>query len=337
MKTYSFYIGVDIASASFFAASAKDLESKKVLAEFESSPDGFEAFSEWLKQQGASNENTLICMEATGAYGDRLCYFMASHGYSVVVEAPFKVKRAFHQREKTDSVDAQQIAEYAIRFEDQLKLWQPKEQLVEQIQVLLSTREQLTAQKTASANALKSFKKKQYSSAAAEKALEQTIRNLNEQIRILDKEIKKDIDSDKGLKHMFKLVTSIPSVSLFLFSNLLVLTQGFEELPESNQLASYAGIAPFRHESGTSVFKKPKSLRRGPSKLRKLLYLASLSLRTHNKQFKHYFLRKVKEGKNPRLVLNNIANKLLKIICAVLKNKQPFIPNYTSVHPDLLK
>ena len=66
----------------------------------------------------------------------------------------------------------------------------------------------------------------------------------------------------------------------------------------------------------------------GPAKLRKLLYLAALSVRTHNQNFKKYFLRKVAEGKNKRLILNNIENKLLKITCAVINSGIAYTENF---------
>ena len=90
------------------------------------------------------------------------------------------------------------------------------------------------------------------------------------------------------------------------------------------------------HTSGTSVYRKPRSRQYGPSRMRKLLYLAAMSVSTHNVQFRAYYLRKVAEGKPKRLVLNNIANKLVKIICAVVKTETPYIPNYKSVNPALL-
>ena len=68
----------------------------------------------------------------------------------------------------------------------------------------------------------------------------------------------------------------------------------------------------------------------------KLLFLAALLISMHNPQFRIYFLRKVQEGKPKQLVINNIANKLLKVIVAVVRTQTAFIPNYRSVNPGLL-
>jgi len=36
-------------------------------------------------------------------------------------------------------------------------------------------------------------------------------------------------------------------------------------------------------------------------------------------------------------VLNNIANRLLKVICATVKSQIPYHENYRSIHPALIK
>jgi len=71
--------------------------------------------------------------------------------------------------------------------------------------------------------------------------------------------------------------------------------------------------------------------------MRRLLYLASMSVRTHHPDFNHYFLRKAAQGKPKKVILNNIANKLLKIMFAVIRSQTPYIPGYRSVNPIFLK
>ena len=152
-----------------------------------------------------------------------------------------------------------------------------------------------------------------------------------------DSEIKKLIDKDDSFKQKVSLAKSVPGVGLLLAANLLVLTNGFTENLNHKKVAAYSGICPYEQQSGTSLNKRPRSKRCGPGKLRKLLYLASLSVRTHNTNFKKYFLRKVAEGKNKRVVINNISNKLLKIIFAVVSSGIRYNDNYKSINPGLLK
>lgn len=71
--------------------------------------------------------------------------------------------------------------------------------------------------------------------------------------------------------------------------------------------------------------------------MRKLLHLAARSAVTHDPVYKKYYLRKIDEGKPKMLVLNNVGNKLIKLMCALIKDQKPYIENYHSVHPELLK
>jgi transposase len=67
------------------------------------------------------------------------------------LENSLQIKRAGGlQRGKTDAVDAVRIAEYACRFRDKIRLWQPPRQVIQQLaarsgvrQRLLSARQQL--------------------------------------------------------------------------------------------------------------------------------------------------------------------------------------------------
>lgn len=59
-------------------------------------------------------------------------------------------------------------------------------------------------------------------------------------------------------------------------------------------------------------------------KLKKQLHMCALSSVMHNPEMKAYFNRKVEEGKNKMLILNNIRNKLIHRICACVKENRPY-------------
>ena len=102
-------------------------------------------------------------------------------------------------------------------------------------------------------------------------------------------------------------------------------------------VAAYLGISPFQHTSGTSVKRRPTSRHFGPATARKLLHLAARSRRTHHPDSRRYFERKVAAGKPTAVVLNNLANRLVRVICAVLRSRQPYLPDYLSTSPQSLK
>lgn len=151
MTKWKIFVGIDISSAHFTTAVGESpwhiLEKPH---EFENNLSGFRAFLEWLTAQRINKRQTVVCMEATGVYGEALAHFLVAQKWAVAIEAPLKVKRAFETSgPKTDAVDSLQIAEYAYRFADELHLWQPRGDILEQIQVLLAAREQFVRQRTA--------------------------------------------------------------------------------------------------------------------------------------------------------------------------------------------
>jgi transposase len=336
MHPYQHFIGIDSAAETFAAAIYHAEQKVRAAVDpIANTPDGFVTFEHWLHTHAVDPRTTVICVEATGVYCEHLCYWLHTRGWQVTVVSPHKVKRSSDRRAKTDLLDAQQIAEYAWRYHDKLVTWQPNDAIVEQISVLLSTREQLSGQLTANRNALKAVERKYIDTPAARRIYSETIAHLVERIKQLDGEIKQLIDNHPTLATMAGILLSVPGVGLLLAANLTVLTRGFRQIPQYRHLASYLGICPYPHQSGSSVDRRARSAGFGPARMRKLLYLASLSLRRNDARFRHYYDRKVAEGKVGRLVINNIANKLLRILCGILSKKEPrpYHATYRSVKP----
>ncbi len=339
MNHPTYYIGIDVAADTFTVAIFTSPGQPTVVGpQFANTLEGLEEFHRWLGQHRAMSENAVLCLEATGVYAETLCYYLCSKCFRVAVEPPLKVKRAFQQyAHKNDTVDAQQIAEYAHRFYDELRFWSPPSEILEQLRVLLAAREQFVQQRTGAKNTLTALRRKLVQTPIVNEAYEETIEQLTETINTLEREMKRLIDRDQNFRNQLLLLTGIPGIGFLLASNLLVMTRGFTSSVHAKRLASYLGIAPLQHSSGKSVFRHSQSRHFGPATPRKLLYLAACSVVTHNPEFRKYFLRKTAEGKSPRLVLNNVANKLLKLVCALIRSQQSYIPNYRSVNPLLLK
>jgi transposase len=333
------WIGVDMGSESFAAAVLTELGKPiPVRDPIPNTPEGYAVFAGWINGQGITVSNAVICLEATGVYGEGFCYHFHAQGFRVAVEPPNKVKKAFETNgDKTDAVDSRQIAEYACRFYDELHYWEPKAEILEQVRTLLSAREQFTVQLTSCKNGFKALERKVVRTPMALDMYAETIQRLQENIKKIDREIERLIKRDPLHGQVLSHLKSIPGVGLLLSSSIYVLSNGFSLELDAGQVASYAKVCPRRHESGTSVYRKPRCQKFGPSKIRKLLYLSALTAIQYNKTLKAYFLRKVAEGKAKRLVVNNVANKILRIICGILKNGEPFIENYRSINPVFLK
>lgn len=341
MEKPRFYVGIDVASATFTSAVGSMGEKWQIVvrpAQFANEYDSFPRYLKWLQEHAVKPENSVVCMEATGVYNDVLAHFLVANSYRVAIEPPLKVKRAFKpEGHKSDPVDSCQISEYAYRYYDELALWKPRVELLEQIRTLLTTREQFVGQRTAHTNALRALKRKVVRTALAESSHEQAIDQLKLHIQQLEAEIRRLIDQNPDFRNTVALLVTIPGVGFLLAAWMLIIIQLAPQPYSPKSLAAFIGICPYEVSSGTSLQAPATSRHYGPSILRKLLFLAALSVRTHNPQFKTYFLRKQQEGKSKKLIINNIANKLLKIMVAVVRSQSSFIPNYRSIHPGALK
>jgi len=339
MKKNLFFIGLDISKADF-AASIYKTPGQSIITK-EAIPNdrkGFEMLLLWLKEHHIDKTNSHICMEATGVYSQAIAYYLLFAGFPVSIEPPLKVKRAFDPvGHKTDPVDSKQIAEYAYRFQDELTSWQPRDEILEKIRQLLSVREQFTKQKVALKNAMHAYAKQRVQVALIKKAHQETLSQIEKQIVRIDKELAKLIKQDPKILQKANHLKSIPGYGMLLAAHLLVITENFTKIQQHKRLASFVGIVPYQHQSGTSVYKRAKIRHFGPGPSRKLLRLAAQSVATHDVTFRRYYLRKLAQGKAKALVLNNIANKLLKVACAMIRNNTRYIKEHRSIHPMYLK
>jgi transposase len=333
MNTVSFTIGIDIGSEECVAAIYVVGRSKCPTTRFANTDEGFEALRAWLSEQHISTENSIACMEATGVYGEALTYFLATAQWRIAVEAPQHIRRGMSKETKNDHTDACQIAEYAYRYGDQLTLWQIPQEILKRIETLLSTREHCVKHRTATQNMRTALRRHVVRTPFAEKVLDQQCNALKEQITAIDKELRSEIDSDPYFKQMVDLARSVPGVGMLMGAHFLVLTNGFTEHLNYRHIASYLGVCPHEHSSASSVYRKPRSRRFGPPALRQLFHLAAMSARRHQQRFGQYYERKKAEHKAGYLILNNIANKILKVLCAVINSKQKYQENHTSLRP----
>ncbi|MCP3702555.1 MAG: IS110 family transposase [Alteromonas sp.] len=268
-------------------------------------------------------------------YSELLLYELSRTPWPLALLEPVKIHPK-KQRPKTDDIDSAKIAEYAWRYCDKLTLWKPHEAIVEHVKVLLTTREQLVKQRTALSNTRTSLKRKYIQTPTANDVVDSLVDQLASKINKLETEIKRLIRAHPTLAQAVALVMTAPGVGLLLAANLLVITEGFTAPISYSKLAKHLGIAPLPFQSGSSVNYPARSRGKGPKRVRKLLHLAARSMVTHKDEFKHYYARKLAQGKPAKLVLNNVSNRLLRIVCSMLKNNKPYIEGYASVNPRLL-
>lgn len=334
----TYYVGLDMAAATFVACVLRAPAQVVVPAQsFSNDTAGYDELETWLAGHSVTTANCVLCMEATGVYSEGLAYHLSAHDWWLAVAPPLAVKRAFAPfGHKSDPVDSRQVAEYATRFRDQLHRFVPKPALLEQIKVLLQLREQYVRQKTAHLNAQQALRRKVVRTPVAEALHEQSVAQFQAHIKTIEAEIRHLLDQDPALRQQVALLMTIPGVGLLLASHMVLLTAAMHDPLNPKAVAAHLGICPYEHTSGTSVRRRARSRQFGPPIVRKLLHLAARSLSTHDPASRRYYQRKLAAGKPKRVALNNVANRLVRVICAVLRTGQPYLRHYPVVSPHRL-
>lgn len=326
-----YFIGIDVSKNELdFAV----VESNKILFHCEVSNDkkGIMDFIKQIKKQtGFSFENSLFCMEFTGIYNNIVLNYLTEQSASIWVENARQIKDSMGtSRGKTDKMDAIMIALYAYKNREDVRLWSPKREVIEEL-------DRLTAIRLRLVNAVKTLEtplsdSKEFIGKKAHKeatnACQDSIDALKKDIKNIEKQIKELIEQDDELKHLFEIITSIKGVSTVTATEIIITTNEFKTIDDPKKFGCFAGCVPFEKSSGKHKG-KPKVSRIANKKIKSLLHMAAISAIQHCKELKEYYLRKVAEGKNKMLVLNNVRNKIILRIFACVKKKQKYDENYS--------
>lgn len=318
-------IGIDVSKLTLDV----HLHSTEQFQVFENAKPGYKKLLTWVKKHAASPlDQLLFCFEHTGLYSSSLALFLASQDLQFTIVPGLEIKRSLGiQRGKDDKVDAKRIALYAYEKRDKLHAYSLPEKSIIKLGQLLSLREKLVKQCAGYKAALK--EQSQFLNKSDNRLLfsipTKLIREIGKQIERVEEEIDFIINENLKLKEQMSLITSIPGVGRQTALQLMVVTNAFSSFENPRKLASYAGIAPFPHRSGTSIKGRTKVSSLANKKIKSLLSVCALSAIQHDAEIKKYYKRRIELGKNKMSTINAVRNKLIFRIFAVVKRGTPFV------------
>lgn len=312
-------VGIDVAKAKLDVA-LKVTSGKWRTKVISNNPTGFEELRSWLQKHGASCAH--VCMEATGVYWEAVAADLADHGFAVSVVNPAQIK-AFGGsngvRTKTDAVDAKLIAQFCA--DRNPAIWQPPSKSVRRLRSLVSRREALLDLRTQESNRLQVTTTEEVKS-----SIEAVIAHLDDQIKRIERQIKKDINDDPELKKQRDLLDSIPAVGDRTISMFLSHYGGELRFDKTRQAVAFAGLDTKKHESGSSVKGKPRLSKMGHSQIRRGVYMPAVVAMTKTAWGKAFSSRLLAAGKPKKLILGALMRKIVSIAYGVLKSGRPFDP-----------
>ena len=160
------------------------------------------------------------------------------------------------QRGKTDSIDAQPvrrcgIAEYAYRFRDQMRLWQPPRPVLQKLAALSALRQRLLSVRQQLQQPIR--EQQGFVSAALHKQLtkncQASLNAIEADLAIAERQIEELIQQDERLKQLFEWITSVPGVGPATATEVLVATDEFKTINDPKKLAASAVRLPRRCRS----------------------------------------------------------------------------------------
>ena len=273
-----------------------------------------------LAQWSGSWEQPLAICEATGGYELLVVETLRQGGVPVHVAHPNQVRhfaQASGYQAKTDGLDAVVLSRYGRVFQPPATLAQAADR--SRLQELLGRRDQLVEQRTQEKN-----RWSQVGRAGARGSIERHIAWLDEEIGELEREYRELLRENVEFRRQFELYCSVPGVGIQTAATLIAW------LPELGHwdpkaLASLCGVAPWSRDSGQK--RGYRATRGGRARIKRVLYLASLSVSRSKVGLGACYHRLRQRGKPGKVALVAIMRKLLLQLNAVARRGTPWQPD----------
>jgi transposase len=301
--------GIDVASEKFDVACGGQRE----IETLPNDDSGFEALLARLKSAAVS----LIVVEATGGYETRLVLALEGAGLPVAVVNPLRVRQfaqALGILAKTDAVDARVLARFAQDVRPPVRPLASEN--ARRFQAFVARRRQLLE-----IRAMERTRRKQCQFAEVASSIERLLQSLDQQVEEIEAQLAKLVEQEAAWKEQDELLQPVKGIGPAVSQTLLA------DLPELGQLnrrqiSSLVGVAPFNRESGKH--KRYQMISGGRACVRSALFMGAFNAVRCNPAIRTFFERLRQAGKPYKVALTACMRKLLTILNAILRDKQPW-------------
>lgn len=306
--------------------SGKKLATKK----FDNDACGFTSFLSWVEQYYSEGE-ILFCMEYTGVYSRLLSMYIQDEGFKLCMESGYVIKHSGGIiKGKTDKLDAYRIADFALTNTHRLNIAEQYNLQIVELHDLMSCRRRLVKNLKQLETPVKEAK--EYAGDQAylliKQASSNAIKGLRQSIKDVDQLIDKQVAKDKEVEEKLALAMSVKGIGKNMGIWMVIYTRNFSTKMNARKFASLVGIAPFTSESGTSIRKGSHVSNHAHRFLKGVLHACVMSAIRNSPRIKAYHKKKKKEGKKGFVVMNNIKNKLVQTVFAVVRSGEEYQETY---------
>lgn len=262
--------------------------------------------------------SVLIVVEASGGLEQPVVAELFTEKLPVAIVNPTRVRnfaRSTGQLAKTDKLDARIIAHFAQAVRPQVRSLRTPEE--DHLNALVTRRRQVVTMLTSEKN------RKVTTHHSLQDRLLSHIAWLEAELKELETEIELFILQSVEWKEKAELLQSVPGIGPVTASTILA------ELPElgsrnRQQIAALVGVAPLNKDSGKKHGKRRTFGGRAP--VRRTLYMATLVATKCNPVIRRFYERLLANGKEKKVALTACMRKLLVILNAMIRHRQPWQP-----------
>jgi transposase len=157
-------------------------------------------------------------------------------------------------------------------------------------------------------------------------ALTTQLRLLLTQLRFLSQQIA-DLEGQihRLLQQIPQQLTTIPGIGSVLAAAILGEVGDIKRFKNAAALVAYAGLDPSVHQSGQFQATRMRISKRGSPYLRRALWQAASGARQYDPALRQRYTKQIQAGKHAAVAVGAVANKLLHIIYAILRDNKPYV------------
>ena len=144
-------------------------------------------------------------------------------------------------------------------------------------------------------------------------------------IRELDAEIDEiEAEIEAMMEQIHSPITTIPGIGCRMGAMILAEAGDLSRFDSPDKLLAYAGMSPSTYQSGQLKNCYPHMEKRGSRYLRYALFNATKYVCLWDPTFSAYLAKKRAEGKHYNVAISHAAKKLVRLIFAMEKSRQPY-------------
>jgi transposase len=283
-------------------------------------------YAEILKRCGSCH----YIMENTGVYHLELMFYLHQHQQRFTIVNALQIKRYIQmqlQRGKSDKKDALRICMYGMDRAPEPT--QMPEKIYFECRSLNNAVHDLTKDITKWTNQIHALKRCGFDTTTLIKSYQRIVKQLRVEKKNLQVLLQEKLLQWNGT--LLKQISSVKGIGKCAAAELMIYTKSFRGITNYRQLISYAGLNPVEHTSGSSIRGRIRICKQGGKQLRHILYMCALNAKKTNRACRDLFDRMVAKGKNKKVAVIAVCNKLLKQVFGCIKNNQCYMDDYVKI------